>query len=60
MFQVDNALKVQEIMRQKGVYVSYKGNCLHFDDCLRISICTTKERETVLTVIRESCIEAKV
>eukprot|EP00658_Telonema_sp_P-2_P028324 TRINITY_DN21720_c0_g1_i1.p1 TRINITY_DN21720_c0_g1~~TRINITY_DN21720_c0_g1_i1.p1 ORF type:complete len:251 (+),score=57.40 TRINITY_DN21720_c0_g1_i1:38-790(+) len=52
MFRIDNAEAVYKQMAEKGVVVRYRGNCMHCDGCLRVTIGTPEENSKFLELLR--------
>jgi histidinol-phosphate aminotransferase len=54
MFRLDNAQKVYKQMADGGVVVRYRGNCLHCDGCLRVTIGTPEENDRFLALLQKT------
>merc|ERR1712086_153976 len=54
MFQIDKAEAVYKEMAENGVVVRYRGNCLHCDGCLRVTVGTPEENEQFLAALQST------
>lgn len=52
MFQLDKAEQVYKQMADDGVVVRYRGNCLHCEGCLRVTVGTPEENTKFLQLLR--------
>lgn len=54
MFEIDNAQEVYKQMAENGVVVRYRGNCLHCDGCLRVTVGTPAENKKFMEMLRDT------
>lgn len=54
LFRVDNALQVYKQLAELGVIIRYRGNEPHCDNCLRMTIGTTKENDQFLMALTQT------
>lgn len=59
MFQIDNAEAVYKQMADQGVVVRYRGNCLHCEDCLRVTVGRKEENDKFLELLQSTCASLK-
>ena len=54
MFQLDKAEQVYKQMADDGVVVRYRGNCVHCDGCLRVTVGTPEENDKFIALLRST------
>ena len=55
LFRVPDALNVYKALAEKEVIIRYRGNELHCDNCLRVTIGTSAENDQFLNALNEVC-----
>jgi histidinol-phosphate aminotransferase len=53
LVKLDNALEIYRTLAQKGIIVRYRGDQIHCDDCLRITVGTSEENSRLINALEE-------
>jgi histidinol-phosphate aminotransferase len=52
LFRMDNAQTIYEKLADRGIIIRYRGNLLHCENCLRVSVGTTQQNNQLIAALK--------